>query len=128
LAVQFAVVMATVLPPMAEIFSARELARHFNQQGCVPSRLLVAEGRIGSLVFYLDPRIRATLTADQVQQLPAIDLPPLVPGDVVAVPQHKLPKLQAHRNLDGNPYETVGPYRLYSITKPRPVVAPKGNP
>ena len=116
--------MAMVVPPVAETSSARELAAHFNRLGPLPPRLLVAEGRIGSLLFYLDPRLRAGLTADQLQQCPADDLPPLRPGDVIAVPEWKVAKLQARMNLEGRRYESVGPYRLYHIAKPRPQNTP----
>ena len=119
MAVQFVVVMAMVLPPVAETFSARELARHFNRLGQVPPRLLVAEGRIGSLLFYLDPQLRAGLRADQLQQLSANELPPLRPGDVIAVPEWKVPKLRRYFDVDHNQYESVGPYRLYRVTARR---------
>ena len=68
---QFVVAMTTVLPPAAEIYSARALAEHFNHLGRLPARLYMAEERIGSLVFYLDPRLRAGLKRDQVVQVRA---------------------------------------------------------
>ena len=119
MAVQFVVVMAMVLPPVAETCSARELAQHFNRLGQVPPRLLVTEGRIGSLLFYLDPQLRAGLRADQFQQLSANELPQLRPGDVIAVPEWKVPKLRRYFDVDHNRYESVGPYRLYRVTSPR---------
>ena len=119
-AAQFVVVMAMVLPPMAEMFSARSLAEHFNRSGRLPSRLVVAEGRLGSLVFYLAPTLRAGLKADQFQQFSAWELPPLVPGDVIAVLDRKIPNLQKHLDVSHSRYESVGAYRLYPITKPQP--------
>ena len=68
-AAQFVVAITTVLPPAAEIYSARRLAKHFNRLGQLPARLYLAEERIGSLVFYLDPRLRAGLKRDQVVQV-----------------------------------------------------------
>jgi len=41
----------------------------------------VAEGRLGSLVFYLDPALRAALTPHRLQQYSAWELPTLAPGD-----------------------------------------------
>ena len=115
-AVQFVVVVAILLPQVAETCSARELARHFNRLGRVPPRLLVTGWRIGSLMFYLDPRLRAGLGADQIRQLPANELPHLRPGDVIAVPEWKVPKLRPYFDVDHNQYESVGPYRLYRVT------------
>jgi hypothetical protein len=124
LAVQFVAVMAMVLPPVAETFSARDLARHFNRLGHLPSRLLVVEGRLGSLVFYLTPRLRAGLTTERLQQWAAKELPPLQSGDTIAVPERKIASLRAYRLFAGDPYETVGHYRLYQIAKPRPKEKP----
>ena len=92
----------------------------------MPSRLLVAEGRIGSLVFYLTPQLRAGLTADRIEQWSLDELPPLRPGDVIALPKRKIARLRAYHYFDDTPYESVGPYRLYQITKPPPVIAPGG--
>ncbi len=119
LAAQFAAVITMVLPPVAETFSARDLAQHFNRLGHLPARLLVVEGRIGSLVFYLNPQLRGELTAERLQQWAAKELPPLEPGDVVAVPERKIARLRAYHLFEGDPYETVGHYRLYQVAGPR---------
>ncbi len=118
LAVQFVAVMTMVLPPVAETFSARELARHFNRLGHLPSRLLIVEGRVGSLLFYLSPQLRGGLTAERLQQWAAKDRPTFEPGDVVAVPERKVARLRPFHLFDGDPYETIGHYRLYQIVKP----------
>ncbi len=124
LAAQFVAVMAMVLPPVAETFSARDLARHFNHLGQLPARLLIVEGRVASLVFYLTPQLRRGLTAERLQQWPAKELPSLRPGDVIAVPERKVPSLRTYHLFEGNPYQTVGHYRLYQIAKPQPGVTP----
>jgi 4-amino-4-deoxy-L-arabinose transferase-like glycosyltransferase len=123
LAVQFVAVMTMVVPPVAEACSARVLAEHFNRQGRLPPRLLVAEGRLGALVFYLDPQLRAGIKTDQLQQLPAEELPPPRPGDVIAVPERKARRLRGRVRFDLDRYESVGSYRLYTIT-----AAPSGAP
>jgi hypothetical protein len=124
LAAQFVAVMAMVLPPVAETFSARDLAQHFNRLGQLPARLLIVEGRVGSLVFYLTPQLRRGLTAERLQQWPAKELPSLRPGDVIAVPERKVPSLRTYHLFEGDPYQTVGHYRLYQIAKPQPGVTP----
>ena len=105
-AAQFVVVMTLILPPLAEMYSARDLAEHFNRVGQIPTRLLVAEERIGSFVFYLDPRLRAGLKEDQVQYLPADPPMRLRPGDVVAVKERNLSKTAEWLDLGDNPYES----------------------
>jgi hypothetical protein len=112
-AAQFVVVMTLILPPVAETCSARQLAEYFNRQGWVPSRLLVVEGRIGSLVFYLDRPLRDGLQPDQFQVVLAKELPEPRPGDVIAVNEWKVFKLRRYFDADGTPYESVGSYRLY---------------
>jgi hypothetical protein len=114
--------MTMVLPPLAETLSARQLAQHFNRLGNLPPRLLIAEGRIGSLVFYLTPRLRAELTVQKLQQLSASELPPPCPGDVIVVPERKIAKLQKYLLLDNVPYERAGRYRLYRVAKPQAAV------
>ena len=118
LAAQFVVVMAFVLPPVANVCSARELAEHFNRLGILPPRLFVAEERIGSLVFYLTPRLRAGLKDGQLQNLLRDRPPPLKPGDVVAIQKVSLSRAEKYLDLSGCPYESVGRYRLYHIVSP----------
>jgi hypothetical protein len=118
LAAQFVVVMIFVLPPVANVCSARELAEHFNRLGKLPPRLLVAEERIGSLVFYLTPRLRAGLKDGQLQNLLRDRPPPLKPGDVVAIQKVSLSRTEKYLDLSGCPYESVGRYRLYHIVSP----------
>lgn len=115
LATQFIVVIAMIVPPVAETCSARELAEYFNRRGQLPPRLVVVEGRLGSLVFYLDPQLRAGLTADRLQAWPASELPPPRPGDVLAVPERKVRKLPARLDFDKKQCQSVGPYRLYHV-------------
>ncbi len=113
LAAQFMVVMAMVLPPVAETCSARQLAEHWNQLGHMPPRLVIVEGRVGSLIYYLDPKIRADLTPDRIVQRKAESLPAFEPGDRIAIAEWKLPKLRKHLDIDRLPCESIGSYRLY---------------
>jgi 4-amino-4-deoxy-L-arabinose transferase-like glycosyltransferase len=119
MAVQFMAVMVFVLPPVAEEISARKLAEHFNRLGHLPSRLLLAEERIGSLVFYLDPQLRSGLKEGQLASLVADSPIRPQPGDVVAVRERRLANALEYLDLHHAPYESVGPYRLYRIGKPQ---------
>jgi len=105
---QFSVVMTIVLPPTAELFTARDLAEHFNRAGKIPPRLLVAEERIGSFVFYLDPRLRAGLKPGQLELWCADQPPQLRPGDVVALPERRLAQASEYVDLGDNPFEIGG--------------------
>jgi hypothetical protein len=113
MAVQFLAVMAVVLPPVAATLSARDLADHFNRLGRLPPRLLVAEERIGSFVFYLDPKLRAGLNEGQLRRVMPDEPLDLRPGDAIALPERKLSEARGYLDLNGVPYEMIGHHRLY---------------
>ncbi|MBN1394035.1 MAG: glycosyltransferase family 39 protein [Pirellulales bacterium] len=127
LAAQFTVIMWLVLPQVADRFSARDLAEHFNREGAFPQHLFVVEERIGSVVFYLDPQIRSGLTPDRLQRLSFEEPPQLAPADAVAFPLWRFDRKASGLDFDfhDEPCETAGRYRLYRITEPRPAVAPE---
>jgi 4-amino-4-deoxy-L-arabinose transferase-like glycosyltransferase len=58
-----------VLPRAAAWMTARDLAAAINAGGALPPQISVVGERIGSLVFYLAPPLRAELTADRVGEL-----------------------------------------------------------
>jgi hypothetical protein len=120
LAVQFLVVMALVIPPTSTMFTARELAKYFNRRGCLPTRLFVAEGRVGSVVFYLDAKLRKGLTPDRIQAVLAENLPKLRDGDAVAIPELNMARMKACWKFENIPYEIIQPYRLYFATSSHP--------
>lgn len=120
LAVQFTVVMAMVVPSVANNFSARDLAEHFNRLGQVPTRLFVVEERIGSLAFYLAPKLRAGLKDGQLTCLFPDSSIHLQPGDVIAVPERRYSKAAEYLDFGDSAYESVGRYRLYRTAKMRP--------
>ncbi len=101
------------------MYSARDLAEHFNRTGEFPPRLFVAEERAGSLVFYLNAALCAELTEGRLQFLPTDPPTPLRPGDVVAVKDRNLSKAEQWLDLDDSPYQRVGQYRLYRLAKPQ---------
>ncbi len=119
-AAQFVVAMALVMPSVGGQLSACDLADHFNRQQKIPSRVLVAEERIGSLVFYLDPRLRAGLREGQFEAINAKSEMQPRPGDTIVVPERRVRKAGKYLDLDGAAYEQVGRYRLYRDVKRKP--------
>jgi 4-amino-4-deoxy-L-arabinose transferase-like glycosyltransferase len=119
-AIQFALVVTIVLPRAAEGYSARELARHLNQRQELPPRLIVAGQRIGSLVFYLKPELRAGLRAEQFRTLKLRRMDHTLdpnPGDAFAVPESQLADAARRFNVAGTAYRRVGRYRLYDAVE-----------
>jgi len=126
-AAQFVVIITFVVPQVAEGVSARELARHFNQLGRLPDQLLIADQRIGSLVFYLDCDLRAGLREGQLQQVRLSRLPVGQPGAIVALPERMVRPSARYVDLSGVAYEPVGRYRLYAATDLQTRLAAAGN-
>lgn len=60
--------MVTVSPRAAEWMTARSLAAALNAEGSLPPRVTVVDERIGSLVFYLDPPLRAEATRERLDE------------------------------------------------------------
>jgi 4-amino-4-deoxy-L-arabinose transferase-like glycosyltransferase len=59
-------IVFAIAPVAAESMTARELARALNALGTLPPRVTVVDERLGSVVFYLAPALRAEATADRV--------------------------------------------------------------
>ena len=99
-----------VVPPAAKIYSARALAKHFNRLGQLPAQAYLAEERIGSLVFYLDPRLRAGLKPDQVRDNSAAGgiRSRCNPATSSPCPRQQRDRTAGWLDFDGNPCETVG--------------------
>ena len=59
-------------PQFTPRFSAKELAGEFNRRGRVPRQVLLGDEHLGSIVFYLEPELRANLhPGPNPQDLPA---------------------------------------------------------
>ena len=58
--------MMIVAPRAAAWMTSRDLAASFNSTGTLPPRVSVVDERVGSLIFYLDPPLRADATPDRV--------------------------------------------------------------
>jgi hypothetical protein len=85
-----------VAPRAAAWMSARDLAAWINATGTLPSHVSVLDERIGSLVFYLSPALRAQAsperigTASLADAVSRIRLDP--PDAVIAVRDRQLPR------------------------------------
>ena len=117
---QYVAVMALLVPTVAASTSALELARYFNRLGRVPPRVLVIEERLGSLVFYLEPELRAGLQEGQFEEVRLKDwsrLPWSASGAVVALPERQARRAAGYFDLDGVPYRRAGRYRIYAVSQ-----------
>ena len=110
-----AVSLAILVPPVANITTARDLAQAINRSAQFPPELWMVHQRPGSLVFYLDPALRRGLTADRVLQLSRQQVPEHepVPGTLVAVTVGDSARLARYVPLEGQPFELAGHYRIY---------------
>lgn len=114
-ALQFVTALTLIMPIVAEEFTARGLAEYFNHKGRIPVRLLVAEERLGSLVFYLDPALRLPLKDKQIGMI-FYDQPTEVPpGTIIVLPERRGDQASRYAELAGLPYQTVGRYRMYEV-------------
>jgi hypothetical protein len=104
-----------LVPPVANVTTAKDLAETINRSGRFPAELWMVEQRSGSLVFYLDPLLRRDLTRDRVVQLSSPQVPEHEPvaGTRVAVTAGDSPRLARYLQLEGQPYVPAGHYRMY---------------
>ncbi|HYV39251.1 MAG TPA: glycosyltransferase family 39 protein [Gemmataceae bacterium] len=112
----FLFIMTALMPDVAAEMSGRELARHINRQGHLPSRLLVLEERIGSVIFYLDPELRAQLKPDQFVNIQVdgfCELPKLQVGEVAVLPRARESRAREFLDVSAVPCQFVGHYRVY---------------
>ena len=123
LALTFLVVMTSIVPHAAEASSARSLAEYFNRQGGLPSKLIIADERLGAILFYLRPEFRQQLREDQIVacRFSQWDSVERLPADsVLAVPRVKSRRAERDLRLGTAPFKVVGHYRLYRALDARP--------
>jgi 4-amino-4-deoxy-L-arabinose transferase-like glycosyltransferase len=65
-ALSITVSIVFVGPPAARWMTAKDLAAALNAAGRLPPRVLVVDERLGSVVFYLSPALRAEASADRI--------------------------------------------------------------
>jgi hypothetical protein len=118
-AVTIVVALSVLVPPVASVTSAQDLAQAINRWGRFPPELWMVEQRSGSLVFYLAPALRRELTAPRVLQLSSPQVPEQepVPGTRAAVTDGDVPRLAQYVPVEGLQYERAGHYRVYDAVR-----------
>ena len=113
---QLAVMLWFALPQVAVGLSARDLARHLNETHELPSRLLMAQERVGSVLFYLDRDLREQLQPGQIANQDIDDplpSPPMGRSEQLAIGERHVHTAQNDYNLSAVPFESVGRFRIY---------------
>lgn len=114
----FVLVMTVAFRPVAEQFSARSVARHFNERGALPPQIWIVDERVGSLVFYLDGSLRRGLTPAQIENVPlglVLGRLPTAPPEVaVVLAERDVRRFARGIDLTGVPYEPAGRHRIYA--------------
>jgi 4-amino-4-deoxy-L-arabinose transferase-like glycosyltransferase len=115
--VSYIAVMSTSLPHAAAYLTARDLASALNAGPHLPSRVAILDERIGSIIFYLSPALRAEATPDRIQttSLPsAIDHVRVDPPDaVLAVRDEQLRRFTRLFPQTPQPSIRAGTFTLY---------------
>ena len=106
----------------------RDLADYINRTGELPSRIVMAQERIGSVVFYLDRDLRSQLQFGQMTNQDIDDplpLPALGTEEWIVIPERHLHTALHDYDLSSLPYEQAGRFRLYrrSDAEPRELVS-----
>ena len=104
------VLLAILVPPVATVKTAQDLAQAINRSGQFPPQLWLVNQRRGSLVFYLDPSLRRGLTADRVLHLSSSQVAERepVPGTLVAITVGDSPQSRRVRAPRGPAFRTGG--------------------
>jgi 4-amino-4-deoxy-L-arabinose transferase-like glycosyltransferase len=115
----FAAVLLAALPQTARWMTAKDLATILNSRGALPSRVLVLDERIGSVVFYLSPELRAEATPDRFADTTLADLFHQIdrePADTLfAVRTDQLPRVQKLFSRPVTPDAQSGVYSVFTL-------------
>jgi 4-amino-4-deoxy-L-arabinose transferase-like glycosyltransferase len=121
--VSLAAVVLLALPRAARWMSARDLAAILNGRPSLPPRVLVLDERIGSVIFYLSPRLRREATTSRFEDAALADVFARLgveQGDaLLAVRADQLPRVQKLFPAPLTPDAQSGVYRVFSIARLR---------
>ena len=111
------VALMLVAPHAATWMTSRDLAATLNSAGTLPSRVWIVDERIGSLIFYLDPPLRAQATPDRVgvSSFPEAVMRARVdpPDAVFAVRNSQLPRFNRMFPAPPTPDALAGTFTLF---------------
>ena len=130
---QMVVLLLCIFPQAAVGLSCRDLADYFNRTGELPSRTLMAQDRVGSVIFYLDRNLRSQLHLGQMTSQDIDDPLPSPEFDAkewIVIPERHLHTALNDYDLRALPYEQAGRFRLYrrGDVEPRALVGQAGTP
>jgi 4-amino-4-deoxy-L-arabinose transferase-like glycosyltransferase len=124
----FGAVLLAALPQAARWMTAKDLARILNSRAALPPRVLVLDERIGSVVFYLSPKLRAEATPDRFADTTLADLFHQIdrePADTLfAVRADQLPRLEKLFSRPVTPDARSGVYSVFTIATLRQSTRP----
>lgn len=122
----------TLMPRVASWMTARELAAALNAGGTLPPRVSVLDERIGSLVFYLDPALRAQVAPGRLDEATFAEVMSRVrhdPGDaVIAVRRDDLPRLNRLFPSSPSPDAAAGTFALFRTATLRAALQAERRP
>ena len=130
---QLVVLLLCAFPQVAVGLSGRDLADYFNRTRELPSRMLMAQERVGSVVFYLDRDLRSQLHLGQMANQDIDDplpSPALGTKEWIVIPERHLHTALNDYDLSSLPYERAGRFRLYrrSDVEPRALLDQADSP
>jgi 4-amino-4-deoxy-L-arabinose transferase-like glycosyltransferase len=110
------IALVVMLPAVAPVFTAREVARYYNRQGRLPSTVWFYDERVGSFLFYLDAPLRRALVPEQVvrvrpEQLLALTHAPADTDIVVSI--EDFTRLQRRIPIASHPSVLAGHHRVF---------------
>jgi 4-amino-4-deoxy-L-arabinose transferase-like glycosyltransferase len=108
--------VGVLLPRAAPRLTARPLAEWLNQRGRLPAQIWVVDERIGSLVFYLAPRLRDGLSTERLRSVGFESVLTMrqAPRDtLIAIPMDAAVRLDRFVDLRSARPVEVGHYRVY---------------
>jgi 4-amino-4-deoxy-L-arabinose transferase-like glycosyltransferase len=111
------VAIMIVAPRAAAWMTSRDLAARLNTAGTLPPRVSIMDERIGSVIFYLNPALRAEATPDRLdaasfsEAMTRIRTDP--PDAVIAVRNNQLPRFNRLFPLPPAPDALAGTFSLF---------------
>ena len=116
-------VLVAPFPRAAAYLTSRDLARLLNARGTLPPRVSIVDERIGSIIFYLSPALRADATRDRVVSASfteTIDRARRDPADaIVAIRDDQLPRFLRLFPQAPQPAAHAGTFSVFRVERLR---------